>query len=105
MEKIDNRKLPREVLEEKHRMAMRLREELNLTWQEITRRVQVHLTTVLAGSKRSQQAGEARRQDRRRGQTQGEGRRLSSEQERELRWPDRTCDKQTLQEKAHAFLQ
>lgn len=84
MEKIDTRKLPREVQEEKRRMAIRLREELNLTWKEIARRVQGHLTTVLGWSKRYQQAGEAGLQDRRRGRAQGEGRRLSSEQERRI---------------------
>ena len=38
-EKVDTRTLPREVLEEKRRMAIRLREELNLTWKEIARPV------------------------------------------------------------------
>jgi transposase len=80
-EKVDTRTLPREVLEEKRRMAIRLREELNLTWKEIARLVQVHLTTVLGWSKRYQQAGEAGLKDRRQGRAKGEGRRLSPEQE------------------------
>lgn len=60
-------------------MAIRLREELNLTWKEIARLVQVHLTTVLSWSKRYQQAGEAGLKDRRQGRAKGEGRRLSPE--------------------------
>ena len=48
MEKFDARKLPRDAQEEMRRQAMRMREELKLSWKEIARVVGVHVSTVIS---------------------------------------------------------
>jgi DNA-binding transcriptional regulator YiaG len=52
MDKIDARKLPRSALKEIRRVAMRMREDLQLTWKEIANVVGVNIGTVLAWSQR-----------------------------------------------------
>ena len=76
MEKIDARKLPREAQEEMRRQAMRLREELNLTWKEIARVVGVSISTVFAWSNRYMMKGLQGLKSQKRGRRHlsGEGR-------------------------------
>lgn len=47
MKKIDARKLSRETQDQMRRLAMNLREQRELTWQEVANVLGVHLSTVL----------------------------------------------------------
>ena len=85
MEKIDARKLPREAQEEMRRQAMRLREELNLTWKEIARVVGVSISTVFAWSNRYMMKGLQGLKSQKRGRRHLSGRTLSLAQEWQLR--------------------
>jgi len=85
MEKIDARKLPREAQEEMRRQAMRLREELHLTWSEIARVVGVNIGTVLRWSNRYAMQGLRGLKSAQRGRRHLSGRTLSTAQEWQLR--------------------
>jgi transposase len=85
MEKVDARKLPREAQDEMRRQAMRLREELHLSWKEIARVVGVHLGTVLAWYRRYLLEGTRGLKSKTRGRQYLSGRTLSLEQEWQLR--------------------
>jgi transposase len=85
MEKIDARKLPREAQDEMRRQAMRLREELHLTWKEVARVVGVSIGTVLAWSKRYALEGANGLKSRKRGRQYLSGRTLNLAQEWQLR--------------------
>lgn len=85
MEKVDARKLPRDAQDEMRRQAMRMREELRLSWKEIARVVGVNVNTVIGWSKRYQQEGMAGLKSRTRGRRFLSGRTLTLVQEWQLR--------------------
>ena len=85
MDKIDARKLPRSALKEIRRVAMRMREDLQLTWKEIANIVGVNIGTVLAWSQRYATQGEAGLESRKPGRTYLSGRTLTLAQEWVLR--------------------
>jgi transposase len=85
MEKTDARKLPREAQEEMRRQAMRLREELNLTWKEIARVIGVDIGTVFVWSNRYAQGGLQGLKSKKRGRRYLSGRTLSVAQEWQLK--------------------
>lgn len=81
MEKIDARKLPREVLEHIRRQAFGLRER-GYTWSQIAEVCGVHVGTVRKWSRRAHRAGLAAAiQGGRRGRREGSGRTLGPVQE------------------------
>lgn len=81
MEKIDARKLPREVLEHIRRQAFGLRER-GYTWAQIADVCGVHVGTVRKWSRRANRAGlDAAIQGGRRGRREGSGRTLTPVQE------------------------
>ena len=67
MKRVDGRCLSPEAQEERRRQALRLREELQLTWKEIARVVGVHISTVIGWGQRYGRDGEAGLKARRRG--------------------------------------
>jgi transposase len=81
MEKIDARKLSSSALKEMRRLAMRMREELQLTWKEIAKVVGVNTGTVLAWSQRYAAQGEAGLESKKPGRTYLSGRTLTLAQE------------------------
>lgn len=81
MEKIDARKLPRSALKEMRRVAIRMREELQLSWKEIAKVVGVSTGTVLAWSQRYATQGEAGLESKKPGRTYLSGRTLTLAQE------------------------
>ncbi|MFB8831793.1 IS630 family transposase [Azotobacter sp. CWF10] len=85
MKKIDARKLSRETQEQMRRLAMNLREQRELTWQEVANVLGVHLSTVLAWSKRYSEQGSEGLKSRTRGRRQASGRTLTLAQEWQLR--------------------
>ena len=85
MKKIDARGLSPEAQEERRRQALRLREELRLTWKEIARVVGVHISTVLEWNKKFGRDGEAGLRSRRRGRRFLTGRTLTLAQEWQVR--------------------
>ncbi|MCL2591387.1 MAG: IS630 family transposase [Betaproteobacteria bacterium] len=85
MEKIDARKLPREAQEEMRRQAMKMREELHLTWKEIAHAVGVSIGTVLKWSNRYTMRGLGGLKSGKRGRRHLSGRTLSLTQEWQLR--------------------
>jgi transposase len=85
MDKIDARKLPPEALEELRRQAMRMREKLHLTWEEIARVVGVSYGTVMAWSKRYAMNGRHGLKSKKSGRKYLSGRTLSLAQEWLLR--------------------
>jgi transposase len=84
MEKIDARKLPRAALEEKRRQAVKLRER-GMTLVEVGEIVGVHSTTVCKWERAYRERGMKALKLRRRGRREGSGRRLSKEQEKEVK--------------------
>ncbi|WP_460426859.1 helix-turn-helix domain-containing protein, partial [Azotobacter armeniacus] len=74
MKKIDARKLSRETQDQMRRLAMNLREQRELTWQEVADVLGVHLSTVLAWSKRYSEQGSEGLKSRTRGRRQASGR-------------------------------
>lgn len=85
MKKIDARKLPRDALDEMRRQTMRIREELQLPWNQIARVVGVHVSTVLIWSKRFSTEGESGLKSKTRGRRYLSGRTLTLAQEGRLR--------------------
>jgi len=85
MEKIDARKLSRDAQDETRRQAMRMREELGLSWRAIARVVGVNISTVMVWVKRYILEGEAGLKSRTRGRRYLSGRTLTLEQEWQLR--------------------
>ena len=85
MKKIDARKLPRDALDEMRRQTMRIREELQLPWNQIARVVGVHVSTVLIWSKRFSAEGESGLKSKTRGRRYLSGRTLTLAQEGRLR--------------------
>ncbi|WP_090622464.1 IS630 family transposase [Azotobacter beijerinckii] len=85
MKKIDARKLSRETQDQMRRLAMNLREQRELTWQEVADVLGVHLSTVLAWSKRYSEQGSEGLKSRTRGRRQASGRTLTLAQEWQLR--------------------
>lgn len=81
MEKIDARKLPGSALKEMRRQAMRMRQELQLSWKEIARVMGVSVGTVLAWSQRYAAQGEAGLESRKPGRAYLSGRTLTQAQE------------------------
>ncbi|SEQ92701.1 Transposase [Azotobacter beijerinckii] len=67
------------------RLAMNLREQRELTWQEVADVLGVHLSTVLAWSKRYSEQGSEGLKSRTRGRRQASGRTLTLAQEWQLR--------------------
>ena len=84
MEKIDARKLPSVALEEKRRQAVKLREK-GMTLEEVGEIVGVHPTTVCKWHKAYRERGMKALKLERRGRKEGSGRRLSKEQEKEVK--------------------
>ena len=85
MKKIDARSLSLEAQEERRHQALRLREELQLTWKEIARVVGVQIGTVIGLGQRFGREGEAGLKSKRRGRRYLTGRTLSPLQERQVR--------------------
>jgi len=85
MEKIDARKLPRDAQDEMRRQAMRMREELGLSWKAIARVVGVSVGTVMVWVKRYILEGESGLKSKARGRRYLSGRTLTLEQEWQLR--------------------
>jgi len=85
MKKIDARSLSPEAQEERRHQALRLREELQLTWKEIARVVGVHISTVIGWGQRYGRDGEAGLKARRRGRRYLTGRTLTLAQEGRVR--------------------
>jgi len=85
MEKFDARKLPRDAQDEMRRQAMRMREELKLSWKEIARVVGVHVSTVIGWSKRYSMEGTSGLKSKTRGRRYLSGRTLTLAQEWQLR--------------------
>lgn len=85
MEKIDARKLSSSALMQTRRMAVRIRQELNLTYKEIARVLGVRTGTVLAWFHSHEVRGEAAFQSKKRGRSYGSGRTLTLAQEWALR--------------------
>ncbi len=85
MKKVDGRCLSPEAQEERRRQALRLREELQLTWKEIARVVGVHISTVIGWGQRYGRDGEAGLKARRRGRRYLTGRTLTLAQEGRVR--------------------
>ncbi|MBK8965065.1 MAG: hypothetical protein IPM75_19170 [Candidatus Competibacteraceae bacterium] len=67
MKKIDARCLSPEAQEERRRQALRLREELQLTWKDVARVVGGHVSTVLGWGQRFGRDGDAGLKSKRRG--------------------------------------
>lgn len=84
MDKIDARKLPNTVLEEKRRQAVKLRKK-GMTRAEIGEIVGVHPDTVGRWLKDYREQGAKALKLKRRGRRQGSGRRLGESQEQEIR--------------------
>jgi len=84
MKKIDARKLPSSALEEKRRLAVKLRKK-DMKLAEIGEIVGVHADTVGRWLKRYQEQGARGLKLKTRGRREGSGRRLNGEQERQLR--------------------
>ena len=85
MEKVDVRKLPRDAQEGLRLRAMRLRDELQLPWNEIARAVGVGEGTVLAWSRRYSRDGPTGLLSRVRGRRYLSGRTLNLAQEWRVR--------------------
>ena len=85
MEKFDARKLPRDAQDEMRRQAMRMREELKLSWKEIAKVVGVHVSTVIGWSKRYSMEGSTGLKSKTRGRRYLSGRTLTLAQEWQLR--------------------
>ena len=85
MKKVDGRCLSPEAQEERRHQALRLREELQLTWKEIARVVGVHISTVIGWGQRYGRDGEAGLKARRRGRRYLTGRTLTLAQEGRVR--------------------
>ena len=85
MKKIDARSLSPEAQEERRHQALRLREELQLTWKEIARVVGVQIGPVIGWGQRFGREGEAGLKSKRRGRRYLTGRTLSPLQERQVR--------------------
>lgn len=85
MKKIDARSLSPEAQEERRHQALRLREELQLTWKEIARVVGVHIGTVIGWGQRFGREGEAGLKSKRRGRRYLTGRTLTLAQEWQVR--------------------
>jgi transposase len=85
MEKFDARKLPRDAQDEMRRQAMRMREELKLSWKAIAKVVGVHVSTVIGWSKRYSMEGSAGLKSKTRGRRYLSGRTLTLVQEWQLR--------------------
>ena len=79
----DARKLPDEVLEEKRRLAVRLRKR-GMTREAIGELVEAHADTVGRWLKNYADTGAAGLKAKRRGRREGEGRQLGAEQEAQL---------------------
>jgi transposase len=84
MEKVDSRKLPREAQDEMRRQAMRMREQLQLSWKEIAQVVGVNISTVMAWSRRYLMEGSNGLKSKTRGRRYLSGRTLTLTQERRL---------------------
>ena len=85
MEKFDARKLPRDAQDEMRRQAMRMREELKLSWKAIAKVVGVHVSTVIGWSKRYSMEGSTGLKSKTRGRRYLSGRTLTLAQEWQLR--------------------
>lgn len=85
MEKIDARKISPIALKELRLQAMRMREELKLTWKKIAKVMGVSVGTVLAWSQRYAMHGEAGLESKKPGRTYLSGRTLTLAQEWALR--------------------
>lgn len=83
MRKNDARRLAPEILDEKRKLAMKLRKR-GMTFREIAEIVDVHLVTVQGWDRKYKASGSKALKSKRRGRTTGEHRRLSKEQEIEI---------------------
>ncbi|MFM7571401.1 MAG: IS630 family transposase [Betaproteobacteria bacterium] len=81
MKKIDARSLPRDAQDEMRRQAIRMREQLKMTWAEIAKVVGVSETTAWGWGKRYLSEGEGGLVSRTRGRRHLSGRTLSLVQE------------------------
>ena len=85
MEKIDARKISPIALKEMRRQAVRMSDELQLTWKQIAKVIGVSVGTVLAWSQRYAVHGEAGLESKKPGRTYLSGRTLTLAQEWLLR--------------------
>lgn len=83
MRKNDARRLAPEILDEKRKLAMKLRKR-GMKFREIAEIVDVHLVTVQGWNKKYKDSGSKALKSKRRGRTTGEHRRLSTAQEIEI---------------------
>lgn len=85
MNKIDARKISRDALKEIRRVAIRMREELDLTWKEIAQVIGVNVGTVLSWARRFENFGDAGLESKTPGRAYQSGRTLTLGQEWVLR--------------------
>lgn len=85
MKEFDARKLPRGTQDEMRRQAMRMGEELKLSWKAIAKVVGVHVSTVIVWSKRYSMEGSKGLKSKARGRRYLSGRTLTLAQEWQLR--------------------